>query len=384
MNSGLVLMTRTILLLVGILSACTRVLAAQAYLYTDIGIGTWRSLNNNGVAVGDVEVGGLKIPLLWANGRATQLSLGENSEASARTINDSGLIVGTNSRSAILWRSNGEPRSLPLPPGSGRFSYILPFDMNRSGAIVAQVRDDTFGGGWGSGRWSETQFERRLYGNVSAINNAGDTVGDVRSGSPGNLSNTAYFQKANGSVIIIGAPQAPGRISRFNSSASDLNDLGTVLLSGYLWRSGVFTSLGSFEGRRINNQGQVAGAVSGEAAVWSDGVITTLGPYLSAINGIRGSVAADINDAGQILVYVEKGNGQVQGSILTPVPAPVALTGSVGSGFRISIKKGSKAVTTLRAGRYKITINDNTSSHNFHLIGPGVDKKKPVFLPSRR
>lgn len=54
-------------------------------------------------------------------------------------------------------------------------------------------------------------------------------------------------------------------------------------------------------------------------------------------------------------------------------PKPIALTGTVA--FRITLKRGSKAVTTLKAGTYSIKVNDNSSTHNFHLRGPGVDKK---------
>jgi plastocyanin len=58
--------------------------------------------------------------------------------------------------------------------------------------------------------------------------------------------------------------------------------------------------------------------------------------------------------------------------------APVKLSGVVGPGFTISLKKGSKKVTTLKAGKYTITIADKSNLHNFHLSGPGVNKKTSV------
>jgi hypothetical protein len=54
------------------------------------------------------------------------------------------------------------------------------------------------------------------------------------------------------------------------------------------------------------------------------------------------------------------------------------LVGTAGPGFTITLKKSGTKVTKLKAGKYSITINDRSSSHNFHLIGPGVNKKTSV------
>lgn len=52
------------------------------------------------------------------------------------------------------------------------------------------------------------------------------------------------------------------------------------------------------------------------------------------------------------------------------------LAGSVGPSFTISLKTpAGKRVKTEKAGRFTITVSDKSSSHNFHLIGPGVNKK---------
>lgn len=58
--------------------------------------------------------------------------------------------------------------------------------------------------------------------------------------------------------------------------------------------------------------------------------------------------------------------------------ATTTLTGSDGPGFTISLKKAGKKVTSLKAGKYKIVIKDLSNIHNFHLKGPGVDKKTGV------
>jgi plastocyanin len=54
------------------------------------------------------------------------------------------------------------------------------------------------------------------------------------------------------------------------------------------------------------------------------------------------------------------------------------LAGTVGPGFTIGLKKAGKKVTTLKPGRYTFVISDKSSSHNFHLTGPGVNKKTTV------
>ena len=54
------------------------------------------------------------------------------------------------------------------------------------------------------------------------------------------------------------------------------------------------------------------------------------------------------------------------------------LTGTVGPGFTITLKKGTTNVTKLKAGTYVFKISDKSSIHNFHIKGPGVDKKTGV------
>jgi plastocyanin len=49
------------------------------------------------------------------------------------------------------------------------------------------------------------------------------------------------------------------------------------------------------------------------------------------------------------------------------------LTGTVGPGFTIKMNK-----QTVKAGTYAITIHDLASIHDFHLTGPGVNKKTSV------
>jgi plastocyanin len=71
-------------------------------------------------------------------------------------------------------------------------------------------------------------------------------------------------------------------------------------------------------------------------------------------------------------------------AICAALAAPAAfagsptLTGTVGPGFTITLKQGSKSVKTLKAGTYVFKISDKSSIHNFHLTGPGVNKMTSV------
>jgi plastocyanin len=60
-----------------------------------------------------------------------------------------------------------------------------------------------------------------------------------------------------------------------------------------------------------------------------------------------------------------------------PPPTP-KLSGKVGPGRTISLKKGGAMVKALSAGTYKVTVKDASAKDNFHLTGPGVSKKTSV------
>lgn len=70
---------------------------------------------------------------------------------------------------------------------------------------------------------------------------------------------------------------------------------------------------------------------------------------------------------------------------LAVVPAssakPPKLIGTVGPGFTISLKKPSGAsAKTLKPGTYTLVVTDKSSSHDFHLTGPGVNKVVTTVL----
>jgi plastocyanin len=54
------------------------------------------------------------------------------------------------------------------------------------------------------------------------------------------------------------------------------------------------------------------------------------------------------------------------------------LTGEVGPGYTIEVKKAGKDLKTIKAGTYSIKVEDKAAIHNFHLIGPGLNKKTGI------
>lgn len=75
-----------------------------------------------------------------------------------------------------------------------------------------------------------------------------------------------------------------------------------------------------------------------------------------------------------------------------PSAAPTKLTGTVGPGFTITLKKGGVKVRTLKAGRYTIRVTDKSDVHDFWLKGPvrrnitgvGFQGTRTVTLTLRR
>ena len=48
------------------------------------------------------------------------------------------------------------------------------------------------------------------------------------------------------------------------------------------------------------------------------------------------------------------------------------------TGYSIEVKKGNKDLKTIKAGTYRIKVEDKASIHNFHLKGPGLNKKTGI------
>jgi plastocyanin len=68
-------------------------------------------------------------------------------------------------------------------------------------------------------------------------------------------------------------------------------------------------------------------------------------------------------------------------AVIFLVPAwakSTGFVGEVGPGFKIEVQRAGKDLKTIKAGTYRLKVEDKSSSHNFHLIGPGLNKKTGV------
>jgi hypothetical protein len=70
----------------------------------------------------------------------------------------------------------------------------------------------------------------------------------------------------------------------------------------------------------------------------------------------------------------------VAGAVQASSQSTGKLAGTVGPGFTITLTQGGKSIKnkTIKAGTYVVTAKDKASIHNFHLFGPGVNKKTGV------
>jgi plastocyanin len=67
----------------------------------------------------------------------------------------------------------------------------------------------------------------------------------------------------------------------------------------------------------------------------------------------------------------------------TPPAAPAAqpgrLNATVGPGFTIGVRTAAgRAARSVKAGRYRVAVRDRSPIHNFHLRGPGVNRRTAV------
>jgi hypothetical protein len=68
-------------------------------------------------------------------------------------------------------------------------------------------------------------------------------------------------------------------------------------------------------------------------------------------------------------------------ALLLPAAAQaVSLVGTVNGDMTIGLTLDGSPVTHLDPGPYTVEVDDNTTFHNFHLKGPGVDQFSTIGL----
>lgn len=66
------------------------------------------------------------------------------------------------------------------------------------------------------------------------------------------------------------------------------------------------------------------------------------------------------------------------GMVASAQARSTGLTGEVGPGYSIEVQKAGRDLKTIKAGTYRIKIEDKSAIHNFHLFGPGLNKKTGI------
>jgi len=79
------------------------------------------------------------------------------------------------------------------------------------------------------------------------------------------------------------------------------------------------------------------------------------------------------------------GNAPAATDPLEPQAKARQLFATVGPGFQITLKnKAGKTIKSIKRGTYRITVRDNSTAHNFHLIGRGINKSTTVAFKGKK
>jgi plastocyanin len=80
--------------------------------------------------------------------------------------------------------------------------------------------------------------------------------------------------------------------------------------------------------------------------------------------------------AGVFLAVVATGNASTS--------KDSGLVGETGPDYKIEVNLNGKDLKTIKAGTYKLKIEDKSAIHNFHLIGKGVNKSTTVAFTGEK
>ena len=164
---------------------------------------------------------------------------------------------------------------------------------------------------------------------ASDINDFGTVVGNSDTGDGIGYASHAFLWR-NDRMTDLGT--LGGELN--SSSATAINNLGQVVGSSIpaageqhavLWRDGRMTDLGGFQPEAINNLGQIVGQDGNDAAIWDHGRVTRL----NNLAGSDGSYATATSNRGRIAGYAVFPSGMAinravmwRGGVPTELGAP--------------------------------------------------------------
>jgi plastocyanin len=75
----------------------------------------------------------------------------------------------------------------------------------------------------------------------------------------------------------------------------------------------------------------------------------------------------------------------VAATLIVPAQAKfTGLKGEVNDNFQIKVTRNGVRVRTIKAGTYQLKVQDKSSSHNFRLRGPGINRATGVPFVGER
>lgn len=332
--------------------------ANPSYTLSDLGPGTANAVNASGSVVGGKPgAGGTTRAYIWTSASQQQTDLGI-AEGFARSVNDSGVVVGEMSADALQhafrW-ANGSTTDLGTLAG---FTESSAADVNASGQIAGTCTSGFPARAflWSGGSMSDLGTLGGSRSEAAAINDAGKVVGT--SLLDDDLTRHAFAWDAGSGILALGDLDGNN-----GSEATDVNDAGDVVGSSFtaqweyygwyaywvegpstatLWKDGVPVALGGPGTRALGVNDATADhgvQVIGEAfeescgeympVLWevdANGQVTSRALDESLNAAFTGYLqrAAGISDAGQIAVSGAASTFDPRAFLLTPsAQAPV-------------------------------------------------------------
>lgn len=296
-------------------------------------------ISNTGQIVGaSLAEDGRYHPFLWKNGTIEDLT---GVPGVAYGINNAGQVVG------LSYTPSGEGYSFLWKDGKitdlsflGKANGFPNFEINNRGQVAGTAYNPD-GSAYGflleDGKVTDLGNFGGPSSGVGDINDKGQIVGGAWASD---FSPRAYLWE-NGTLTNLGT------FGGESSSAEDINNAGQILVASgnfrennryFLWENGSVKPLGTLGGDftttyELNDLGQIIGrstTADGQVLdfLWQDGKMSALIDLIKPNSGWEALYVTDINNKGQI-VGGGLFNGQYRSFLMTPVPEPSSVLGSV-------------------------------------------------------